>query len=628
MLGLSGMSQYFDVAGTMVIVSFLYMLGPRGLFIELRGGASLLLVIMMLWTGKWHRRSQCLTGAEWMTFRFGDGPAGQIAQLARALIGMAMTLGLIAYLVKGIGLFLSMFLPFTPTTCALVMFTAGTLYTMVSGFYGVIFSDLFQGVLVIVAALVITFLAFVNLTDLDSIALLAEKVTQNSQWTEATPHLQTYMPPGYEAYESLLLFATIYVIRNLIFGLGVGDDPKYFGARSDAECSKLTLLWVCLLTIRWPMMIGIAVLGLSMINDVLPDPDVTRKSAEIVQRYVKTSDDQWPELISDIVNSTDAQPEPMITELESTLGENWQEKLLLVGYQGTVNPERIMPGVLLHYFPAGLRGIMLIAAIAASMSTFDSMVNSTAGLFVRDIYQKHLRHSASVRELIIATWVFILVLVATSFLFALTVRSINEIWVWFIMVLGGGLVAPLVLRLYWWRFNGYGFAIGCLVGIIAATLHRVAEDYLPTDWQFLTSESWSLLILGVVGLITSVVGALATEPTPEPVLRRFYLTTLPFGIWGRFKDQLPTELRHRVQAEHRRDISAVPFALMFQILMFLSPMLLLIHNWSAGLICLTLALFCFAGLYWIWLRYINLSDVIWRDSLKLLDEDIEPHPDI
>ena len=62
MLGTSGMASYLDVAGTMVIVSFLYMLGPRGLFIEFRGGAVLVLVMMMLWTGKWHRRSGCRPG--------------------------------------------------------------------------------------------------------------------------------------------------------------------------------------------------------------------------------------------------------------------------------------------------------------------------------------------------------------------------------------------------------------------------------------------------------------------------------------------------------------------------------------------------------------------------------------
>lgn len=71
-MGISGMSSFIDMAGTMLIVSFLYMLGPRGLYIEFRGGAVLILTFMLLWSGKWHYRSGCMTGAEWMEFRFGN----------------------------------------------------------------------------------------------------------------------------------------------------------------------------------------------------------------------------------------------------------------------------------------------------------------------------------------------------------------------------------------------------------------------------------------------------------------------------------------------------------------------------------------------------------------------------
>jgi Na+/proline symporter len=103
MLGLSGVMDFWDLAGSMIIVSFLFLLGPRGLFIEFRGGAVLVLAVAMLWAGKWHRRSGCLTSAEWMLFRFGDGLAGRTAQLARAGAGIILTIGMIAYLVKGVG---------------------------------------------------------------------------------------------------------------------------------------------------------------------------------------------------------------------------------------------------------------------------------------------------------------------------------------------------------------------------------------------------------------------------------------------------------------------------------------------------------------------------------------------
>jgi len=59
-----------------------------------------------------------------------------------------------------------------------------------------------------------------------------------------------------------------------------------------------------------------------------------------------------------------------------------------------------------------------------------------------------------------------------AFLLAYSVRSINDIWDWIIMGLGGGMMVPLILRMYWWRFNGGGFATGMLFGTVAAIAQR------------------------------------------------------------------------------------------------------------------------------------------------------------
>jgi Na+/proline symporter len=122
----------------------------------------------------------------------------------------------------------------------------------------------------------------------------------------------------------------------------------------------------------------------------------------------------------------------------------------LLSFEGTVNPERILPAVILFNIPAGCRGLILIALLAASMSTFDFIVNMTAGFFTRDIYQRYIRPKAGNKELIYATWIFIFALVGTGFLFGYSVKSINDIWDWFIMALGGGLVVGMTLRFYWW----------------------------------------------------------------------------------------------------------------------------------------------------------------------------------
>lgn len=598
MLGASGMASYLDVAGTMVIVSFLYLLGPRGLFIEFRGGAVLVLVLMMLWTGKWHRRSGCLTGAEWMIYRFGDGPGGRFAQSAKAIAMIIWLIGMLAYLVKAMGLFLSMILPFSPTQCAVAMIGLAAIYTMFSGFYGVVLTDLLQSAIIIVAVLFVSFLAMSRVPDADTLRELAIEVTGNPQWSTAVPQWQTPMPKGYQQYQALITFAGLYLLRNLFFGLGTGDDPKYFGARSDAECSKLSFLWTCLMSVRWPMMIGFAVLGLLLVHDLFPDKTVVEQAADLIKQYQpNVTEENWQKTTSAIINSSDTRFASLADDLQNLLGDRWRDQLLLVNYHGSINAERILPAVLLFEIPSGFRGLMLIALLAASMSTFDSNVNMTAGMFVRDIYQKHIRPTAHIRELLVATWIFIAVAVAISFLFAYSVRSIHEVWDWIIMSLGGGMMMPIILRLYWWRFNGGGFACGMVCGMAAAVGQRLWMPDLGTQYQ--------LLLIAGIGLVASVAGALLTQPTDTDVLRHFYRTTRPFGFWGHLKAELPEDVKSQVTREHRRDLTAVPFALVFQVMIFLAPMLLVIRNWSALGITILIGGGAFLGLYFIWLRHIN-----------------------
>ncbi len=600
-LGVSGMASFLDVAGTMVIISFLYMLGPRGLFIAFRGGAVLVLVLMMLWTGKWHRRSGCLTGAEWMIFRFGDGPGGRFAQLAKAIATITWTIGMLGYLVKGIGLFLSMFLPFSPAVCALMLVVVASIYTMFSGFYGVVFTDFIQSAVILIAVVTVSVMAFMRVADVPSLAALAEQVTANPQWTEAMPRRNTPMPAGYEEYQALILFAFIYFMRNIFGGMGTGDDPKYFGAKNDAECSKLSFLWTCLIAVRWPMMVGFAVLGLVLVGSLFPDQTALSDTAAVIKEYVPdVTKEGWQETTSLIIHNASDYPKELIASISGILGEDWKEKLLLVSYNGTINPERIMPAVLLFDIPAGLRGLLLIALLAASMSTFDSTVNLTSGMFVRDIYQKYLRPKAPMRELLIATWTFIAVIVTIGFIFAYSIESINDVWEWILMGLGGGMMMPLFLRMYWWRFNGGGFAIGMAVGMIAAIVQRVMWPDLSGNWQF--------VIIASIGLTASVIGALLTPPTNDKVLERFYRKTRPFGFWGPLKKRLEPQIRDAMNTEHRRDLSAVPFAFTFQVMIFLTPMLMVIQNWTAAAICAGIGVVGLTGLYFTWLRHIHEPD--------------------
>lgn len=613
-MGISGMAQFLDLTGTALIVSFLFMLGPQGLFIEFRGGAVLILAFMMLWVGKWHRRSGCLTGAEWNIFRFGDCWGGRFAQLISVVAVVLTTIGMLAYLTKGVGIFLSTFLPFSPEYCAYGLIFLAAVYTMFSGFYGVIFTDLFQGGIILVAVIYISVKAFALVGSSEEISAVAMQVTNNPDWMSAVPKWNANMPKGYESYKPLIPLMLFYLFRNVFHGIGNIGDPKYFGAKNDRECGKLTALWTIMMTFRWPMMMGIAVLGLFLVKDLFPDMSVLSQAGELIHSHFPDIKEKgWGALISGIANNPQNYSPELIANLQGLLGsEQYVEKLSLISYDGTVNPEKILPAVLILTVTEGLRGIVVLALIAASMSTFDSTVNMATGMTVNDLYRKYFRPDAETKELIRVSWVTVAILVVGGVIFANSVSSIHEIWGWLMMGLGGAFLVPNLLRLYWWRFNGTGSAVGSLVGMTAAVIQRIIWPEMNEFEQL----GYSL----VAGLIGGVIGTYLDKPTEPEVLKTFYMKTRPFGFWGHLKRMLPEEEQKKVSQEHFYDLISVPFALVWQVSMFLAPMLLVLHYWTAfwG----TMVLFCIGGtgLYFFWwkkLPEINFYEV---DDTSLLND--------
>ena len=51
-LGASGMASNTDIAGTMINTAFIYALGTKGFFIEIRGGVTLIMAFLMIFMGK------------------------------------------------------------------------------------------------------------------------------------------------------------------------------------------------------------------------------------------------------------------------------------------------------------------------------------------------------------------------------------------------------------------------------------------------------------------------------------------------------------------------------------------------------------------------------------------------
>ena len=497
MLGVSGVMDFWDLAGSIVIVTFLYLLGPAGLFIEFRGGAVLLLAVIMLWTGKWRRRSGCMTGAEWMRFRFGDGPAGKLAQSARALGGIALFIGLVAYATKALGVFLSSIVPLTPAQAALVVVSLVAGYSVFSGFYGLIAIQGLQFLCVLVSSLALIGLAVSATDSFGSLQQTATEVTGNPEWGALLPGSQVELPSGYDAYEPLLFLASIYLLRNILFGMGAGDDPKCFAARRDVDCPKLSLLWVSLMALRWPTMMAIAVLAITVVGgDQNTGVDYQAASTAVRTHY---PDGDWQSVVARVIAEPDSQPPELRESLEDALGSRWTRDLAHITEEGRLDLERLVPLVLERAVPPGLRGLVLVSLLAAATSGLSGWLNQAAGLFSNDIYLVWVRPKASTTEQIAVTWAMVIAIVGLGYLLAFSSPTVNDIWSWLTMGLGSGMIFAQLLPLYWRRFNGIGFAAGLIGGVAAAAIQRIALPHLPETWAVVQTEWCLLLIVSIAG---------------------------------------------------------------------------------------------------------------------------------
>jgi Na+/proline symporter len=367
------------------------------------------IAVFLAFMGKWHRRSQVMTTAEWMLLRFGRGVQGRAARMTAALTYVVLTVAMIVFFLSAGGKFLAEFLPFTPAQCAAGMALVAFGYTLAGGLYGVIWTDVFQAALIGAAALYISVVA-------------AQQVTPEllARWPGA--ELNEFLPrlaggDNLAPYAPFGLFLAVWVFKGVLEGLGGSGGSAYmaqrfYAAGGDRDCRRIGMLWTVLFAARWPMVLGFAILALSLGLDV------------------RTLDDA----------------------------------------------EAVLPRVLnSEYFPVGLKGLVLAAMLAAAMSTFDSTINAGASYVVKDLYEPW-RRQAGDRELVWAGYAASALLVAAGLLLSYALgASVLGIWIGIVMLLFPAFLVPFALRWFWGRFNGAGFALGTAGGFGAALVFALAD---------------------------------------------------------------------------------------------------------------------------------------------------------
>lgn len=543
-LGASGMASNLDVSGTMIIVALIYVIGLNGFFIEIRGGVVLVMAFFMIFMGKWNRRAGVMTLAEWMQFRFGPGTAGNVARLLAAITNLAFAVAVVTYFAQGGGIFLGTILDMDPNVAALIMIVLASLYTIASGLYGVVYTDVFQGFLILIAILYVCFLAFTQYTLPDefmvSVPLVGggfqELKTSITSWVDIVPSWNLNLPGEYAAYNFLGIAVMFYLAKTVIEGSGGSGGylvQRFYAAENDREAGLLSLLWILLLSFRWPFVVSMAIIGI-----------VYGTQHGVIQ-----------------------------------------------------NPEEVLPTVLLNVIPTGMKGLLLAGLIAAAMSTFDSVVNSGAAYWVKDIYQKFIRPDADEKKLIWHSRMASLVIVIVGLALTYAFNNLNQVWSWLTMGLGSGFIIPQIIRWYWWRFNGWGFASGVFTGMVMAFAQLIFYPGI--------GDMWGFLIITSTSFVASIVGTFMSDPVDDEVLMNFYRKTRPFGFWGHIREKVKDIDQHQVDEENKRDIRSIFIAVPWQLTLFLTPMVFVTRQWHLFWPLFGLLIVLSLLLYFGWFRHLS-----------------------
>jgi solute:Na+ symporter, SSS family len=559
MLGFSNSAGMFDVSGAAWMVSMVFVYGVN-VYWQQWAWPVWNQVFLMSFLAIWLRRSKVMTGAEWISFRFGNDRGAKASHLITVVFAILVAVAFIVYMTIGIGKFADSILPWNiafgglnnAQTYSVIIILLTTVYSVKGGMYSVVATEIMQYVIMVISCILVAWLAM-NLVSKETIDnffpagwdQLAVKMQVDLDWQSKWPAVNDKIDA--DGFREFGLVFGMMAFKGIWSSLA-GPVPSYdmqrvLSTRSPKEAAKMNAFTMIVLYFPLYLMVaGILVLGIHYFN--------------VAQ---------------------------------------------MTGDEGKPNLEALL-GMVISQLPVGLKGLIIAGMMAAFMSTFSAFVNSGPAYIVNDIYKKYIKPNATDKQYLRVSYISCALLVVTGLIIGLGISNISTM---FDIITGGlyaGFVVPNVLKWIWHRLNGWGYFAGMLTGILVSVIFILYWK----QWSGGKHIVLSFPINMVLSLAAAITASYLTRSQDMESLQKFYTTTKPWGFWKPVKEMALKNISgFEPNKNFIYDLVNVVVGITWQMTMIIMPVYIVIKEYQTAFLFFVVWLACMMVLRFTWWKRLD-----------------------
>ena len=450
------------------------------------------------------RRAEVLTDNELLEIRYSGKPAAFLRAFKAGYFSILYNFIVMGWVINAMASVVSVMLNMDKWTAVWLCVFIALVYAILSGFWGVVVTDLVQFCIAMFGSIALAIIALDHVGGMDNLLLKLSQLMGSDAVNENT---LKFIPPVPDAAYNTSTFWESPFSKFLIFITvmwwshhgtdGGGYIIQRMSSAKNERHALLATLWFNL--------------------------------AHYALRV-------WPWIIVAVVSIVMF---PMIPASYSELG-------VKAGY----------PLVMNSLLGPGLKGILIVSFLAAFMSTIDTHLNWGASYLINDVYKRFFKPKESEKHYVFIGKIITVVLMILAAFTALKMQSISKAWE-FIFSMGAGIGLVLILRWFWWRINAWSEITALATSIIITiTLELIAwsqtisagETYslfgaAPVLFGITLQVHHKLMIIVPCAIIAWVSVTFMTRPEPSDQLKIFYERVQPGGWWA----PITKDFEHTVQ---------------------------------------------------------------------------------